>query len=326
MLSTVPNLFTLDVATLAPANLIYPAMPWRKGNRLRLVTEEQADAETRHIFEEIKRALGLPALQLFHPALANYPTFLKLHWELLRDIAQSRELFDLAERLRADAYTRAHNYFHIPDLSRHERHAENNGDSAKLALVAEFYHYKEPLLLLLFCVQMQALEGPAGIPGSPTPHEAREIIREAPCVLNEDVAPPALKKCYEEVRRTLEVPFVNPEFCAFASWPDFLDRYWATLKQMIASPLYDECMYGVRATAWALASQLPGPVELTVDRLADAGMAAEEIASIARIMEMFVRNLSGQLLNVAAAKIALEGGNLAIPESQSRRKKKQPAA
>jgi hypothetical protein len=303
-------------------------MSWRKGNRLRLVPEQESDAATRQVFTEIKQALGLPALQLYHPALAVYPTFLRLHWDLVRAIAGSRELFNAAERLRADAYTRTHNYFRIPDLSSHVQQPRPDGETTKVALVANFYHYKEPLLLLLFCYQMQAMEGPAGQAGTAvTPHTAAMIVDEPPCTLDEHKAPAPLKKKYEDIKRALDLPFVNPEFCAFASWPHFLDSYWETLKKMINSPLYDECRYGVRSTAWTLAAQLPGPAELTMEQLAEAGMSAEEVSSVVRILELFVRNLSGQLLNVAAAKIALEGGNLLTEsESRSRKPNKQPAA
>src|ERR1051325_10739024 len=96
-------------------------MPWRKGNRLRLVSEQPADEATRAIYADIRRTLGLPALQLFYPALGVYPTFLRLHWEAVRPVAASQQLFDAASCLRADAYTRAHNYFELPDLSAHAR-------------------------------------------------------------------------------------------------------------------------------------------------------------------------------------------------------------
>ncbi len=284
-------------------------MPWRKGNRLRLVTEQEADDDTRRIYAEVRDALGIPALRLFYPALGVYPIFLRLHWDAMKAVAGSQELFSCAERLRADSYTRAFNYFRIHDLTTHGG-GPVDGQRDELASIADFYHFKEPLVLLLFCLQLQAMEGPAGQEGpSPTPHEPLTMLAEAPSEVSEQSAPPATKKRLEEIRRTLAVPFVNPEFCAFARWPEFLDQYWETLKHMIASPLYDECRYGVRSTAWTLAAQLPGPVEITPEQLTDAGMSVEEVASVARILELFVSNLSGQLLNIAAAKIALEGGN-----------------
>jgi len=302
-------------------------MTWRKGNRLRLVSELQADEATRQIFSEIKKALGVPRLQLFYPALAVYPAFLRLHWDAVRPIGSSRELEDAAARLRAEAYTRVHNYFQIPDLSAHARlKPDSTGD---VTSVVDFYHCVEPLFLLLACYQMQALEGSVGqVAAAVTPRPDRRPLIPPSCAVDEESAAPALKKKYEEIRRELGVPFVNPEYCAFACWPEFLNAYWYALRQMMGSPIYDECRYGLRSAAWALASTLPGPAELTLEQLTEAGMTAEDVASVARILELFVSNLSAQLLNIATAKIALEGGNLAIPESQAgvRRKRKNPAA
>jgi len=321
-----PPFDTLDSATFTGPFIIYPAMPWRKGNRLRLVTEEEADDATRRVFADIKSTLGLPFLKLFYPALAVYPAFLRLHWDAVRPIAGSRELFTAAGCLRAEAYTRAHNYFRMPDLS---AHGKLGPDAIDISAVADFYHYLEPLLLLLACYQMQAMEGVAGLTGDhPTPQTAPPMPHPPSCSVDERSASPALKKQFEDIRRLLCVPFINPEYCAFACRPDFFKAYWDALKQMIASPVYDECRYGVRATAWSLASRLPGPTEITLDQLSEAGMSPDDIASVARILELFVTNLSGQLLNVAAAKIAIEGGNLAIPESEKKTRKKndQPAA
>lgn len=303
-------------------------MPWRKGNRLRLVSEATADEATRRTFAEIKQALGLSRLELFYPALAVYPAFLGLHWETVASVARSQQLFSAAGCLRADAYTRTYNYFHVPDLSAYRR-PQPDEDAPDMVAVADFYHYVEPLLLLLACYQMQALEGATGQADvCTTPQPDPPVLEPPPCSIVETSASPAIKKLLEEIRRVLAVPFVSPEFCALACRPEFLRDFWAALKQMIASPVYDECRYGVRSTAWTLASRLPGPAELTVEQLSEAGMTADDIASVARILELFVTNLSGQLLNMAAAKIALEGGNLTLPESQKNTgaQRKTPAA
>jgi hypothetical protein len=297
-------------------------MPWRKGNRLRTVAEQEADPSTRRIYDEIKGALSLPGLQLYYPALGAYPRFLALHWQTVRHVASSRELFTAAECLRADAYTRTHNYFHVPDLRREAILAP--------ALPANYFHYRDPLILLLFAFQMQAMEGPTGKAPDGAAEQDRAapprlLFNELPPSISEKNAPAALRNRYEEIRRTLGTPFIAPEFCAFAARPEFLDAYWKALKQMLASPLYPACKHGLRSSAWTLAAQLPGPAELSLDQMADAGLFPEDIASIARILELFVDSLTGSLLNVAAAKIAIEGGNLVASESP-RAQGRQPAA
>ena len=305
---------------------IYADMPWRKGTRLRLVSEADAPPATRQVYDGIKSALGLPVLHLYYPALGAYPEFLRLHWETVREIARSQELFDAAERLRADAYTRTHNYFRVGDL-RSYTSASPDGAASELATVASYFHYRDPLVLLLFCYQMQAMEGQAGQVGVPaTPRTGENAFDVVPDAVKDSITLDPLPKLLAEIRRAQEVPFVTPECCAFSRWPDFLKAYWQALKEMIASPVYDECSYGVHETAWSLASQLPGPAELTLDQMADAGLTADQVASLAKILELFVNHLSAQLLNISAAKIALEGGNLPTPRHQRPGAKDQPAA
>ena len=304
-------------------------MPWRKGNRLRTVAEQQADPATRRIYSEIQAALCLPGLQLYYPALADYPQFLRLHWNTVANVAQSCELFASAERLRADAYTRTHNYFRIPDL----RYGSSPIGAANLLDTSNFYHYRDPLVLLLFIFQIQAMEGPTGKPPDGAGNGEKEFSTQfnssfsgLPGSVSEEAASARLRRKYEEIKRTLEVPFVPPELCSFATSPEFLDAYWGTLKQMLASPLYPACKHGIRCSAWSLAAQLPGPAELSIECLSEAGLSPEDIASIARILELFVDFLSGSLLNVAAAKIALEGGNLVAGNHAITTEHNQPAA
>lgn len=291
-------------------------MPWKKGNRLRVVPEDVADDATRQVFSEIKQALGVPMLRIFFPALAVYPQFLQLHWKMMKPVVHSREFFACADRLRADSYTRAHNYLRIPHLgARLEESRFSAGARQELSAAMELFHYRNPLLLLLFCAQMQALEGPIGVPRNPTPDPAHPVFHERPMFVEEENASAAVRHRYEEIRRVLDLPYVNVEYEALAPFPEFLNVYWDLIKRLLQSPLYQECQYGMRDTAWNLARELPGPMELSLDQLTDAGMRQEEIASIARILELFVRNLCGLLMNVAIAKIALEGGNQPTTEA-----------
>jgi hypothetical protein len=71
----------------------------------------------------------------------------------------------------------------------------------------------------------------------------------------------------------------------------------------------------VRKTAWGLVQELPYPVELTVSQLRDADIGDDDVAALVRITETFVNILSGLVLNIALAKIGLEGGNLGRPQA-----------
>ncbi len=287
-------------------------MTWKKGNRLRFVSEDAADPVTREVLSDIRQTLGLPLLTIFYPALAAYPEFLRLHWAMMRPAVSTGNFFACGDRLRADAYTRAHNYLRIPDLcSRLEDASLSQAARQELASALDLFHYSNPLLLLLFAAQIQALEGPVGENKETVRRPPLPIFSEKPLLVIEENASAAVRRRYDEIRRVLDLPYVNSAFAAMARYPDFLQLYWELLKSILQSPVYQQAEYAIRDSAWNLARELPGPMELSIDQLLEAGMKQEDISSVARILDLFVRNLSGMVINVAIAKIALEGGNMA---------------
>src|SRR6185369_12117364 len=90
-------------------------MKWKRGSRLKLVSEAEASPPICAIFDEVRHSLGVPAVPILYQAYAAVPKFLELHWEALRPALSTRIFFHMGERLAAEAYTRAQSYFAIPD-------------------------------------------------------------------------------------------------------------------------------------------------------------------------------------------------------------------
>jgi hypothetical protein len=283
-----------------------------------MVTEAQAQGRTREIYAEIRQALGLAHVNVIFQVYGGYPEFLEAFWRVFKPIMESGSFFELGERLRADCYTRMHNYFEVPDLCR-DMTAMNfsEGARAELSEVVDMFLYSDPLMLLTAVTLIQALEGPIGTV-TESKRADHPVFVNRPVLVDEDAAPPMIKKIYEDMKRSTEMPIVNSDFRAFARWPDFLRALWDTLKVTTESPVYHQALNGIRETAWGLAREVPGPVELSVSTLEEAGVEEEEISSLVRINEVFVQGLSRMTLNVAVAKIGLEGGNKAhsIPASR----------
>lgn len=284
-------------------------MTWRKGNRLKLVPENQAVGETARIYRELKDALGVPHIDSVYEALGAYPKFLTLHWQALQPIVRTQEFFNLAQRMRADCYTRIHGYFEIPDLCAQIGNMEFSlGAREELTDVVELHNYCSPLLLLMIAAQFQAFDSPVG------QKEASAIPAEHPkfehCVVfvREDGATTPVHRCYEEIKHGLGLPFVPSFYLSLARWPEFLQLFWEKMRPILHSPVYEGCHYGSRETAFALIREFPETLELNLTQLAEAGISDEDLGSIVRILELFVSALSTTVLNVAAAKIALEGG------------------
>ena len=285
-------------------------MPLKKGKPV-LVREHEAGERVKPVFDQTKEAFGVPYVHPLFQAYAAHPQFLELYWKAVRPIVETQEFFKLAERLRAEAYTRMHNYFAITDLC--ERMTDlsfSAGARHELTDVAELFNYSNPLMSLLATAQMQAFDKAVGRQTQVHP-ALHPVFKQKPVLVEEESAPSPIKKIFEDIKRTLDVPVVNTDYRALARWPDFLRDYWALLKIMAQSPLYKEHCQAIRASAAALVQEFPQPVELTVAQLQDAGLSDEDVEAAVRITEIFVRLLGGLVLNVAVAKIGLEGGTSA---------------
>jgi len=282
-----------------------------------MVREQDAPPAVQELYQEIRESLGLAHTSVLHKVYAYYPRFLEAHWHALRPVVSTRFFFQLAERIAADAYTRMHNYFEIPDLI--ARTAElrfSSGAQQELRETIELFQYSNPLLLLIVSAQMQAFDGPVGDPVAPRDPANHPVFTQKPVFIDEETAPAPTRKIFDDMKRTFGMPVVNSDFRALARWPDFLRTYWETLRPIYASPLYQQSVYAVRENALAFARELPGPIELTVAQLSEIDMTDDQIASLVRITELFVGGLSALVLNIAMAKIGMEGGN--------RHEKKQP--
>ena len=293
-------------------------MPWKKGQRPKFVREQAATGATAGIYQEIRESLGLPFVPVPFLIFAAYPRFLELEWAALRPLVQTPEFFALADRLRADGYTRAHSYFQIPDLcQRVEDLRFSSGARHELTDTIEMLHYADALLLLLMCAQLQAFDHKVGKSASVSDTSgkrdasARLRFTQRPVLIEEESAPNPIRKLFEDIKRTTAMPWVSTDFLAMARWPEFLAAYWQVMKPLVQSPIYSESASAVCDTAWELTRELPVMLELTCDQLTDAGMEDEDVGACVRLIEMFVKKLSGMALNISAAKISLEGGSAA---------------
>jgi halocarboxylic acid dehydrogenase DehI len=283
-------------------------MTWKR-HKLRAVREAQADDATREIYSEIKEELGIPYVPAMIQVFASSPEFLRLFWERARPVVETREFFAAAERLRAEAYTRMHNYFHVPNLrAKLEAMEFSPGAQAELKKAVELYQYSNPVLLELSAALMQAFEHPdaAARQGSgPATHPSNP---DRPVLVEEENAPPMTRRIYDDIKRTLGTAFLNTSYVHFGRWPEFLQAYWETVKPMIATALFEQNSRAMRDSALALTSELPQPLQLSMAELEESGVGRDEITAIVQASETFLELMSKQTLIVSFAKIGLEGG------------------
>ena len=273
-------------------------MPWRKGNRLHLVTESEASGQVAQVFSEAKAALGIGYVPLAFQAFAAYPSFLAYQWKTLRPLLGTREFFELASRVRAEAYTFVHNYFKVPGLSA----------LPQAAAIAEQMWSAEAEILLLMTVQVQALDGPIGVAGDHRPAD-RVAQSVAPSFITVESAPAPMRRLLDEIRMEAELPYYSDALRAVAQTPDLLYSAWHALKPAMQSIFYEQAVLRMRESAWNCSQEIPLVIEMEYSSVAETGVSTDEISAVTRLTDLMVRGSAVSLLNAAFVKIGLEGGN-----------------
>ena len=280
-------------------------MRWKRGNRLKLVSESEAPDRTRKILREVRESLGVPCVPKLYEAYAAFPKFLEVHWEAFRPVVHSRQFVVLGARLAAESYTRAHNYFDVPVLPQVEA-GRRPVRTLSVSQVLDYYQYLDPLLLLIAAAQMRALEEGVGAPKGRVDAAVHPEFVAAPCLLGDAEAPPAVQRSWQERGRLLELAFISDEHRALACWGDFYLAYWVALKDLFASPVYADCQYRLAESALHMAGELPVRVETCISELIEAGLSDEEVAAVAGANELFVHALTGLVLDITFARIGVE--------------------
>lgn len=277
---------------------------------MRLVSETDAPAPVRAIFDEVRHCLGVPAVPVLYQLYASVPRFLELHWQVFKPLLQKPQVFLLGSRLAAEAYTRSQSYFGIPDILAQFEGPRLIRGVPDMMQALDYFQYLDSLLLLITVAQMQAFEGTVGQTASDTPEPGgRKVFDTAPQLAEASAVAPAIARLWEERRRFLNLGFVPEEHRALAVWPEVYQRCWASLRPLVQSPLYADCQFRIGESAWGLVQELPAITEMEIPSLLEAGITDEQISSISRLNESLMRAFTGLLLYVTFTRIGLEGGS-----------------
>ncbi|HEX5434763.1 MAG TPA: halocarboxylic acid dehydrogenase DehI family protein [Candidatus Angelobacter sp.] len=283
-------------------------MPWNR-NKLNMVSESDAKGETARIFADLKDTLGIPHVSMVFRVLASLPRFFPLFWKAARPMLQTGEFFTAADQIRADAHHRMQTRFAVPNLqSKLTEMGFTPGAQEEVKDVVELYEYVNPVLLLNLSALMEGLEHPAGpprhgnLPAQHPSHPGRPIL------VDERVAPEPTRKLYDDIKQTMGTPYLNTSYITFGRWPDFLREYWNSLKPIIGSANYEEQRAALREFALNATRELPEAIHLSPADLGRAGIGEDEQNMAVQAAHFFLNLLSKQVLNIAFARVGLEGG------------------
>lgn len=280
-------------------------MTWKRPNRMHAIGESEANKCVADVYKDIKTSLSLPQVPLFFQMCAAREPFLPQFWEAVKPVVRTRSFLAAAQRLRADAYTRMHNYFEIPSAS------ESFGLAApaELAATLELFHYQNGAMLLLLSLAAIAFDNPVGQSFISREEGSPPTFSVAPMLVEQDAADPETRKVFEEARRYYGLDMLPIEFRALAAWPAFMNQHWKLWRHVIESPMLAACEHQLLLHSIELANDLPGPIELSSATLRQQGMNEEEFSGIIRFTHNWNRASAMLLLQISAAQISAEGGS-----------------
>jgi hypothetical protein len=289
---------------------------------IQLVRESEAtDERAREAFRDIKNALRVPIVNLIFQAWAAFPRFLDITWRRLRPNVLSPEFTQLAGRVGEQVCSGAALWPVGDHAAALRARAASDAEIARMREVIELFALVNPKLAILACAVDEALGGTAvGGAGSTGPH--REEERERPkefrgvrfSLVEERDAPPRVRAIYEDMRATMRLPFIETEYKAMASYPDWLEVWWKDCKPRIVDPQYRVLTHSIGERSREASRALPHAVSLSGDLLNSYEIDQTARDKLRHVTATFARMLPELIVNVELARRGLsEGPGTLVP-------------
>jgi hypothetical protein len=267
------------------------------------VPEYLATGLRKQWYEDVKAALQVPWMGVVTMAFAHYPSFFQVLWDGVQALVRSGPFLEANRSLRAFAEAQVSALEPHPIVPRLMElgYAEHEIEQIR-GMVETFSRGNYPYLLLATIARM-LLEGEemAGRRDAPLFDGRHTPEGSAPLVLMEaHHADAPTREVYEDVKRTLGLPFVNTDYRALARWPSYFALAWKDLEPAVSVPGHEALCVEIHRRAVGFANkELPNPGGLssaTLRAAAERDAPLDEILQVARLFQWL---LPGLVANVA---------------------------
>ena len=267
---------------LSPSGAGEPPLP-------REVAEAEAHGVVARIYDEIRRALRSPTVNLVYRLLATYPEYLAAAWAQIGPNLASRYVEREAERLRAISALEvgpAGEQFRR-DLSALDLSV---GDLAQIRDTVDSFNYVHPKNLIAVAALRLALEGRSisgtgdAEAGQPVPSEPVPDI-EVRLVDNRSAAPEA-RAVLAEILAAHQAGALPSVYRALANWPAFLRLGWQAVRPYVGGPEFAARVRELIGEAERAAIHLPYRVDLSRAE-AERLVGRQGAASVGEVLRQF---------------------------------------
>ncbi len=271
-------------------------------DRIKIIPEKEAAGELKRIYKDIRRELRFPWVPYIFQAFAPYPDFMRLCWKEIRPLARHRAVEYGAAQILRHASNRVANELHPEADIRYllDRKLQRS--------LAEFHRQLLPFYLgaprMLVWVTRIHSWFYERLPG-----EMQERVKLKPLPFPNDMgievkpirdenASRATRAMFEQIRLDVGSPITHTAYRVLARSPEFFEPAWASLREVLRTPMYRSIEDELREVAGAWVRELPRTTVTPekIQALPDMDEYSTRLLSL--LADMFYQLLPGLVIHL----------------------------
>ncbi|MEM9439452.1 MAG: halocarboxylic acid dehydrogenase DehI family protein [Pseudomonadota bacterium] len=270
------------------------------------VPEDAATGRLKDVYESTKCGLGVPWMGVVAMAFARYPTFYDTLWSGLEPIVRTAAFSAACQDLRNAAEAQAAELRPASLINDVSASGYRPAELDEIRDVIEMFSSGNMPYILMATLGRLLLEGTTWSGGNETgPSLSPKAPYGRPVLMEPHHADSGTQAVFEQVKRTLDLPFVNTDYRALARWPSYFARAWQDMERIVRDPAYERAVGTVHRRARDLAEGLPNPIGLTAEQLRQAAKQDASTCEVLDVVRLFQWLLPGLAVNVACLRAQL---------------------
>ena len=261
-------------------------------------------------YEETKQVLQVPWMGVVTMAYSHYPTFFGELWQGLKPLCASRPFVEAFQDLRKTVEERTAQLRPAPLVGELSEMGYAPREIDAIRQINTVFSHGNQLYVIIAAMARHLLEiGDMTGGANAEPFKGRHAPEvTVPFLLMEyHHADEPTRAVYDDIKTTLQLPFVNTDYRAFARWPSYFALAWKDLRGKVGTPEHEAITQACHDRVAELAAEgLPNPGGLSssnLQRAAEADASLEEVLQVCRLFQWLI---PGLITNVAYLRHQLE--------------------
>ena len=261
-------------------------------------------------YEDTKEVLQVPWMGVVTMAYTHYPTFFGELWRGLKPLCLSRPFVEAFMDLRAYVESRVVELNPTSLIEPLQAMGYASREIDAIRQMNTVFSHGNQLYVLIATIARHLLEigDMQGTPNADTFKGRHAPDIQVPFMLMEPHhADEPTQAVYEDIKTTLQLPFVNTDYRAFARWPSYFALAWKNLREKAGTKEHERiCQDCHERIASLVATQLPNPGGLSSDALRQAAESDASLEEVVQVCRLFQWLIPGLITNVAYFRHQLE--------------------